>query len=194
VNCGSDISGNLLGDFAKGDPSGRYPDDIVQGIKLHRFVDGYTDAHPCMKNAKCLFPQHLRRFAPIALDMFWDHCLASCWSEFSSQGTLSEFVTSAECNVRERYAQTEKNVNYPESYVRVTERMWQYNWLESYARLEVIELALERMSQRSRRMAKLAECFTYIQQNYDELMDLFGQLYPDVLEASEEFFHQMKIK
>jgi acyl carrier protein phosphodiesterase len=72
--------------------------------------------------------------------------------------------------------------------------MWQYNWLESYARLEVIELALERMSQRSRRMAKLAECFTYIQQNYDELMDLFGQLYPDVLEASEEFFHQMQIK
>ncbi len=32
----SNLLGNLLGDFVKGDPSKRYGVDVVQGIRLHR--------------------------------------------------------------------------------------------------------------------------------------------------------------
>jgi acyl carrier protein phosphodiesterase len=189
VSCDSDISGNLLGDFVKGDPAGRFPDDIVQGIRLHRFVDSYTDSHPCMREAKRFFPQHLRRFAPIALDMFWDHCLANRWHHFSAHSSLSDFVAGAERNVRNRYESAPELV-YPENYMRVTERMWEYNWLESYARLDVLELALQRMSQRSQRVSRLEECFPVLQRYYHEFMEVFEVLYPDVLEASQAFYRK----
>lgn len=70
----SNLLGNLLGDFVKGNPSEQFSEDIVQGIRLHRWVDAYTDSHEVMILAKALFPSTTRRFSPIALDMFWDHC------------------------------------------------------------------------------------------------------------------------
>ncbi len=41
----SDMLGNLLGDFAKGDPSKQYSQEIVQGIRLHRAIDKFVDTH-----------------------------------------------------------------------------------------------------------------------------------------------------
>ena len=49
--------GNFLGDFVKGDPAGQFNAEIVQGIRLHRFVDSYTDQHQVMKSLKPLFPE-----------------------------------------------------------------------------------------------------------------------------------------
>lgn len=121
--------------------------------------------------------------------MFWDHCLVSRWDHFSAHSSLSDFVAGAERNVRSRYESAPELV-YPENYMRVTERMWQYNWLESYARLDVLELALQRMSQRSRRMGRLEECFPVLARYYDELMGVFDYLYPDVLEASQAFYRK----
>lgn len=54
-HCQSSLLGNLLGDFVKGDPTEQYPQSLVQGIRLHRWVDAYTDSHPVMKAAKSLF-------------------------------------------------------------------------------------------------------------------------------------------
>lgn len=65
-HCQSSLLGNLLGDFVKGDPTEQYPQSLVQGIRLHRWVDAYTDSHPVMKAAKSLFPSQQQRFAPIA--------------------------------------------------------------------------------------------------------------------------------
>ncbi len=67
----SDMLGNLLGDFAKGDPSKQYSSEIVQGIRLHRAVDKFVDTHGIVQACKKRFPEAQRRFALIALDMFW---------------------------------------------------------------------------------------------------------------------------
>lgn len=60
-HCQSSLLGNLLGDFVKGDPTEQYPQSLVQGIRLHRWVDAYTDSHPVMKAAKSLFPSSSSR-------------------------------------------------------------------------------------------------------------------------------------
>lgn len=90
-HCNSHFMGNLLGDFVKGDPSKLYDSDITNGIKLHRFVDRITDHHPIVEECKPHFKGVARRFAPIALDMFWDHCLAKHWNDFHQESleTLS---------------------------------------------------------------------------------------------------------
>lgn len=176
----SSLLGNLLGDFVKGDPDKQYSVDVAQGIRLHRWVDAYTDRHPLMSRCKSMFPGPTRRFSPIALDMLWDHFLARHWQQFHTV-PLTEFVTKAETQVRFHQAQSV----VPQRYLSVTEHMWKGRWLESYAELDNIQYALQRMSQRSERMQPLVECFPLFVDHYASLETLFFELYPDVLEKAK---------
>lgn len=175
----SNLLGNLLGDFVKGNPSEQFSEDIVQGIRLHRWVDAYTDSHEVMILAKALFPATTRRFSPIALDMFWDHCLAKHWQRFHSQ-SLRQFVLDAERKVK-----IDHSSSLPERYMMVSDKMWQGRWLESYADFENIHFALQRMSLRRERMKPLAECYVSLEDSYQELESLFFSLYPQVLEKAK---------
>lgn len=178
------FSGNFLGDFVKGNPDGKFPEEIVKGIRLHRYVDSFTDQHPQVLAAKLLFPPSLRRYAPIALDMFWDHYLALYWPQFHDL-TLSEFCQSAEQKIIRETAST--SIILPERFQRVNGLVWQQRWLESYQKVENIEYALKRMATRSERMSPLAETGVVLGANYKVLSDLFFELYADVLKASKGF-------
>ncbi|MEX3070828.1 ACP phosphodiesterase [Vibrio alginolyticus] len=174
-HCSSHLLGNLLGDFVKGDPSKQYSAHISNGIKLHRFVDTITDQHPIVEECKPLFTGVSRRFAPIALDMFWDHCLAKHWLSFHDQ-PLNRFVNDA-------YQIVDREVNdeMPPRFLLLHSRMWTGGWLQSYQELDNIEFALHRMSKRSPRMANLATTFTVLENEYSTLEAHFPSLYTDVL-------------
>ncbi len=180
----SSFVGNFLGDFVKGDPAGQFGIEIVQGIRLHRFVDSYTDQHQVVKALKPLFPQPLRRFSPITLDMFWDHCLAKHWREFAPL-PLADFCRRAQRQIAAE-SRIEKNA-LPERFQKVSQRVWQDKWLESYARLENIIFGLQRMASRSPRMAPLADTGQTLHNHYELLSEQFFILYPDLLQATAEF-------
>ncbi|WP_199483148.1 ACP phosphodiesterase [Vibrio owensii] len=184
-HCNSHLMGNLLGDFVKGDPSKQYQTDISNGIKLHRFVDRITDHHTLVEECKPHFTGVARRFAPIALDMFWDHCLAKHWRTFSPQ-SLDSFVRYA-------YSEVNKQISddLPPRFLMLHSRMWSGGWLQSYQDLENIEFALHRMSQRSPRMADLTTTFEVLDNEYEQLEAKFAALYQDVLRQSAEYHQQL---
>ncbi len=111
--------------------------------------------------------------------MFWDHCLAKEWRLYHDL-SLRAFVDGAQRQVQQAYP-----AQLPERFTRVSEHMWQGRWLESYADFDNIEFALQRMSQRSARMATLAYCFDSMNKHYQPLRQLFSSLYPDVLEKAK---------
>lgn len=180
-HCQSSLLGNLLGDFVRGNPESQFSSEISAGVRLHRFVDSFTDSHPLVIESKGHFPQGVRRFSGIALDMFWDHCLAKRWSEFHSM-KLDGFCQFAQQNVEADVLTT-----LPESFVRTSMAMWEGRWLESYQHIENIEFALRRMSSRRPTMKVLAECFPYIESNYHQLDEVFSAFYPEILTASKRF-------
>ncbi|ARC21467.1 ACP phosphodiesterase [Vibrio parahaemolyticus] len=184
-HCNSHFMGNLLGDFVKGDPSKLYDSDITNGIKLHRFVDRITDHHPIVEECKPHFKGVARRFAPIALDMFWDHCLAKHWNDFH-QESLDDFVEFA-------FQKVDQDVHepLPARFMLLHQRMWRGGWLQSYQDLSNIEFALHRMSQRSPRMADLTTTFEVLDGEYAALESNFSELYQDVLRQSLEFHQQL---
>ncbi len=184
-HCNSHLMGNLLGDFVKGDPSKQYQTDISNGIKLHRFVDRITDHHALVEECKPHFTGVARRFAPIALDMFWDHCLAKHWRTFSPQ-SLDSFVRYAYCEVNKQISD-----DLPPRFLMLHSRMWSGGWLQSYQYLENIEFALHRMSQRSARMADLTTTFEVLDNEYEQLEAKFAALYQDVLRQSAEYHQQL---
>jgi acyl carrier protein phosphodiesterase len=78
--------GGMLGDFVHGQPDAlALPPRVVDGIRLHRAIDVYTDAHPEVLAAKALLPPPYRRYAGILLDMWFDHCLARDFARWSTQ-------------------------------------------------------------------------------------------------------------
>ncbi|EGU33893.1 hypothetical protein VII00023_17209 [Vibrio ichthyoenteri ATCC 700023] len=180
-HCGSNLLGNLLGDFVKGDPNRDYEPEIAAGIRLHRFVDSYTDSATILLRAKQHFPQGHRRFAGIALDVFWDHCLATHWENYHPL-PLDLFCQQSESIVK----QTDVGM-LPERFILVSENMWRGRWLESYQSLDNIEIALSRMSARRDSMAPLKECYPYLQRHYGDLQQLFAEFYPELLRASQDF-------
>ncbi|WP_319552586.1 ACP phosphodiesterase [uncultured Vibrio sp.] len=184
-HCSSHLLGNLLGDFVKGDPSKQYQADISNGIKLHRFVDRITDHHPIVEECKPHFKGAARRFAPIALDMFWDHCLAKHWHTFH-QCSLDQFVSDA-------YQRVDRDVgdDLPERFLLLHSKMWSGGWLQSYQDLENIEFALHRMSKRSPRLADLTTTFAVLDQEYVILEAKFPALYSDVLQQALGFHQQL---
>ncbi len=178
-HCQSSLLGNLLGDFVKGNPENKYPSAVVQGIQLHRFVDRYTDNHPLIHQLKPRFDGESRRFCPIALDMFWDHCLASQWAEFDPR-TLGQF-----CQQAQQQVEAETRFETPEKFQLVSQSMWRGRWLESYQQQDNIEFALRRIATRSPRMARLTTCIPILFAHYDEFSAVFGELYRDVLTAAK---------
>ncbi|USD52437.1 DUF479 domain-containing protein [Vibrio sp. SCSIO 43153] len=184
-HCNSHLMGNLLGDFVKGDPSKQYQTDISNGIKLHRFVDRITDHHAIVEECKPHFTGVARRFAPIALDMFWDHCLAKHWHSFSDQ-SLGSFVRYAYQQVNEQISN-----DLPPRFLLLHSRMWSGGWLQSYQDLENIEFALHRMSQRTPRMADLTTTFEVLDNEYEQLEAKFAALYQDVLNQAAEHHQQL---
>ena len=77
------ILGQLLGDFVHG-PSALldWPLSVRAEIERHRRIDRYTDNHPTMVAARMRFGG-LRRYAGIALDVYFDHRLAREWSRWN---------------------------------------------------------------------------------------------------------------
>lgn len=183
--------GNFLGDFVKGNPDGQFNADIVRAIRLHRYVDSYTDQHPLVKSLKPLFPKELRRFSPIALDMFWDHCLSLHWHKFEDS-SLNSFCQRAQLQI-ESESRLEKNA-LPERFEKVSQLAWKNRWFERYAEIETITFGLQRMALRSTRMAPLANTGETLLANYELLSEQFFVLYPDVLNKTVEFITKTEME
>ena len=70
------VVGGLEGDYYKGPLRGDLPGDIESGVRLHRAIDAYTDAHPVSRQLRSAFPEKLRRYAGILVDLSFDHFLS----------------------------------------------------------------------------------------------------------------------
>jgi acyl carrier protein phosphodiesterase len=51
------LVGNMISDFVKGKAQYDFIEGIQDGIKLHRSIDAYTDAHPLIAEAKAILRQ-----------------------------------------------------------------------------------------------------------------------------------------
>ncbi len=76
--------GGFIADFVKGNNLlARYPDNVREGIVLHRHVDTFTDRHPLVRASRALLRPYFGRYSGIFLDVFYDYFLAKNWRRFS---------------------------------------------------------------------------------------------------------------
>lgn len=168
--------GSLLGDFVKGPMSSiELPEPVLEGIWLHRQIDGFTDRHELVARSKARVSPQRRRYAGIMVDMFYDHLLARHWQRFSGQ-SLDEFTGQMYQAVRMQEALL------PERARTVLLRMAKEDWLSSYAELANMHTALNNMSRRLRPGNALKGSVCELEQEYENFETDFLAFMPEVIE------------
>lgn len=133
------ITGNFMADAVKGRDLSSHPDGIQRGIRLHRRIDTYTDQHPITLRGRERLRTHCGKFAGVALDIFYDHCIARTWT---GEESLHAF-----CHRSYSTLQHHEHL-MPERTRRMLPYMIAGDWLGSYASIDGIAAALDGLARR----------------------------------------------
>jgi len=166
--------GNLLGDFARGVDQSALDPAVLAGLKNHRAVDRFTDSHPKVKALKQCFSEKRRRFAGIALDVYFDHLLISYWKDFDHRD-LDDVI--AEFYLRMEQGQA----LMPDGEMRrITSRMITHDWFGSYQDIDSVAGALDRIATRIRFPNSFENAIEDLFNNEDLIQSVFLQFYPEL--------------
>jgi acyl carrier protein phosphodiesterase len=163
--------GNMLGDFAKGRAELIEPAEFRAGVRLHREIDAYTDAHPAVLHSKSLVPAAQRRLAGVLVDIFYDHFYVEGVDFEEHRAALEPFAPQL-----------------PEPIRELPIAMLSTRWFGAYRRVDGIGQILAKMDQRRARAVGLlgAECI--LADHYEALRADALAFLPDVQAFAREVF------
>lgn len=166
--------GNLLGDFARGLDSASLPPAVLAGLQNHRAVDRFTDSHPRVREMRRGFSRARRRFAGIALDIYFDHLLLAHWRQFEQRplepliGELYQRMSAG------------RELMPGDRMKRVTQRMIEHDWFGSYRELDAVAESLDRVAARIRFENRFGNAIEELQRNHDLICEGFCEFYPEL--------------
>ncbi|MDA0205309.1 MAG: acyl carrier protein phosphodiesterase [Acidobacteria bacterium] len=167
------IVGQVLADFLERGWQQRVSDGVLRGIRLHQQADLFTDQHECFRRSRARLPQHLRRYAGIVVDIFYDHLLATHWGRFHD-APLDRFAQS-------RYRILQGRTEEMTDRMRlVLPSMVEHDWLTSYRKVEGMERALAGVSRRLKRANPIAEAGAALSNDQEGFERDFLEFFPDL--------------
>ena len=177
------LEGALMGDFIKGTKLDAHSIEQQVAIRLHRKIDLFTEESSVIQEAKRLFRAENRRFAGIALDVFWDHCLVL---KLVENDELFGFL-----DVVYKDLETEE-LTPVATFEKLRTAILQYRWFESFVDFSAVEKTLLRITQRRPKMLQLSQCARDLEENCDELQKVFSSFYPQLCRASIEWAEELR--
>ena len=177
------IAGNFAGDSYKGkiEKFSHLPAHIYNGIRLHRFIDDYTDsANEILEVGRILRKAGIDRVGLIAADILLDHFLSKNWHHYSTVD-YPDFVDYV-------YRHTDSNLHHLESRFQFTyDKLKTYGWFFDYPTLPGIEKILVQFSKRISFENDLAKSAVAYDRNGDEIDDLFDRFMSCINSDAEKF-------
>ncbi|MFA5419699.1 MAG: ACP phosphodiesterase [Bacteroidales bacterium] len=167
------LFGNFIADGVKGRRIENYSQGIVNGIRLHRAIDQFTDSHSIVKNSIHLVKPTMGRYAGVAVDIFYDHFLASGWAAYS-ESDLVDFSLHVYKVLAMRYFQL------PSRTKRIMPFMIAQNWLVGYSSIPELRRVFRGMDRRTQYKAGMSKAVLALTDNYQFLENDFKQFYPDL--------------
>lgn len=166
--------GNFIGDFVRGrNLAQHFEPDIIKGIEMHRAIDHFTDHHAVVLKSKVRLRAKYRHYAPVIVDVFYDHFLAKNWSHYHNS-LLADYA--------QRAYQTIESFNpiLPDEVKTLLPYMIRGNWLVNYSRIEGIQRALTGMARRTKFDSKMNESVDELQLHYEAFQNEFGEFFPQL--------------
>jgi acyl carrier protein phosphodiesterase len=166
--------GNLLPDILKFPELAMVPDCFRSGIDLHKRVDIFTDAHPVFRHSTRRIDGDLKRYAPILVDLFYDHFLCRSWHKFSDV-PLDSFVDGFHAEI-----DTFK-IDLPEIAYNRLSQIRDEGLLLSYQHPDGILSALERIGKRFKRPVDLTRGVDLLIELDEGFAADFDIFYPELM-------------
>jgi acyl carrier protein phosphodiesterase len=169
--------GNILADIVKGEERHKLNSSIQRGISCHQIIDKFTDNHLIVKRSKQRINSNYRRFAGIIVDIFYDHFLATNWSDYTTI-SLDEFTT-------EVYTSFQNYPGYlPVIVKEVITRVKDEDLLGSYRQISGVENSLlkisKRLSLRQNKIFNLNPAIIELTSQYTEFQQDFQEFFPEL--------------
>lgn len=168
--------GNFIGDFVKGSKLKNYPDEIRQGIVLHRLIDEFTDNHEVVKETVNFVRPAFGRYSGIVVDMYFDYFLGKNFTKYSLGISLNLFAFKF-------YFAAILNYNYlPVRVKRFIFHLIFSNRLQKYSTLKGLEESLIIMSNHKVSAIKPDKTIRFLIENHEELEKKFFRFFPELIE------------
>ena len=166
--------GNVLADLLPPPVLDTLPAGFRRGVDCHRRIDRFTDTHPLVRRSwRRLEHTPQRRFAPVLVDVFYDHVLAREWSHYGT-GVFEDFTAGVYADVHAFAPQL------PETVRERLAQMSAEDWLGSYRETAGIRAVLTRMDRRLRRPADLAGAVGELETQYAGFQADFAGFFPEL--------------
>ena len=179
------IIGNFIGDSVKGRDLNRYAKKVQEGIILHRKIDFFTDHHPIAERSKKRIRKEFRKYAPVIIDVFYDHFLATNWDIYSKEA-LNNYVKNT-------YQLLEQNsASFPERAQYMLPFMITQNWIENYKTIEGIKKALTGLASRTRFKSNMELAHNSLEKEYKELDKDFKLFFPELIDYVESLGYPIR--
>jgi acyl carrier protein phosphodiesterase len=174
--------GNFCGDHIKGrldtDEKKELPVDFIKGVRLHRFIDNFTDTDPIVKSMIKEVAVFYGRAAPIATDICFDYFLAQSFKTFH-QMELRVFLDDFYTVVRE-YSHL-----IPAPMKPLAEALVENDWLFKYQEWGTVERTFLSMGRRYSFLTDFREIQHGFGNSIDRYRQYFFDFYPRLLAACE---------
>lgn len=176
------LLGNFIGDFIKGDPASprhNLTAGVVAGVRLHRAIDTFTDAHPDVAAVRDLLHPRCHKYAGAAVDIFFDHFLAINFQLLTGD-ILAEFIPY--------FYQTlvENRFVLPTGAARMADYMIRQDWLTNYQFVEGIDRSLKGVSRRTAYPSGLETAIEDLETYYDLIAGHFMYFWPALVEHCQQ--------
>jgi len=168
------IVGNFIADMVKGQKINGYDPAVVQGIRLHRQIDGFTDAHPVFLRSKERLRKNYRLYAGVVVDMYYDHFLARNWASYSAL-RLADFVADAYDILKKRQAILPERARFVLPY------MIGHNWLVNYADLDSLQRNFGGMARRTPYESGMENAVDDLRKHYAAFETDFFLFFPELV-------------
>jgi acyl carrier protein phosphodiesterase len=174
------LLGNMISDYVKGKQQYTYRANILKGIKLHRAIDSFTDAHEATKEAIQFFRPAYRLYAGAMVDVVYDHFLATDQSVFANPDALKTFSQNT-------YHQLSNwQTEMPEKFAKMFPYMQAQDWLFNYQFRWGIQKSLEGVRRRARYIDSSEEAFIVFEKNFDAIQQCYSAFMPQVTNFAKE--------
>ena len=177
------LIGNYIGDSLKGISTEKFSKEIQLGIKLHRFIDDFTDHHPVFISSKRLFTPTMDKYSGVVTDIFYDHFLALHFDEIMRE-KLPAFSERCYTIINKHYALL------PEKARQFYHYMTDNNILLNYAKEKGIKKVLSGMSYRIQNRCDLTLAIPVFHQHFSELEKDFLLFFPEIKKSCSDFLEK----
>ena len=176
------LIGNFIGDFIKGDPAAprhNLTPGEVAGVRLHRAIDTFTDAHPDVAAVRELLHPRCHKYAGAAVDIFFDHFLAVDFENLTGE-LLPDFTYALYQTLRDN------QTHLPANAARMVDYMVRQDWLTNYQFIDGIDRSLKGVARRTVYPSGLDTAIVDLKRYYEQIAQHFSYFWPALVDHIQQ--------